>query len=175
MSPYLVDRYIMPLFPFAAMIVSLVLIKSFQAFSHGKRYLLLVVVLALGAVNVAVYDGAYLYRGYHKQLQVAEQYKELPCICLYDGQGFYYNLIEFTQYEKTLLLRLPELEARRETSDLSQIEQVILVRKQGVQENAALEALEKYGWTMESILMEETESVYGDTIYLCVRKTGTDW
>ena len=136
--------------------------------------MLLAVVLALGTVNVAAYDGTYLYRGYRRQLQVAEQHKELPCICLYDGQGFYYNLMEFTQYEKTLLLRLSELEVRQETSDLSQLEQVIVVKKQEVQESAVLGALEKYGWTMESILLGEAESVYGDTIYLCVRNREDD-
>lgn len=173
MSPYLVDRYIMPLFPFAAMLLALFLVKAFSGLGAFRRYLLLLPALALGIANLALYDGTYLYRGYERQLEVAEKYRELPCICLYDGLGYYYNLVEFAQYERTLLLTLAELEGRQESSDLTEPTEIVVLKKAGVEETEALEALGRYGWEVESELFSEGESVYGDTIYLCVRREGS--
>lgn len=170
MSPYLVDRYIMPLFPFAAMLLALFLVKIFSRAGVFWRCLLLLPTLALGIANLALYDGTYLYRGYERQLEVAEKYGELPCICLYDGLGYYYNLMEFTQYERTLLLTLAELEDRQEVSDLTEPTKIVVLKKAGVEEAEALKALGRYGWEVEEELFSEGESVYGDTIYLCVRQ-----
>ena len=171
MSPYLVDRYIMPLFPFAAMLLALVLGKLCRVFGKKGKYLLLVPTGALCILNVCLYDGEYLFRGYDRQLEVAERHRELPCICLYDGTGYYYNLEEFTRYEKTLLLKLPELEQRQNTSDLTSAEQIVVLRKSNVEEAGVLEALKKYGWEVEVVLLGENDSVYEDTLYLCVRKS----
>lgn len=170
MSPYLVDRYIMPLFPFAAMLEALFLVKAFGRLGASRRYLMLLPALALGVFHAASYDGTYLYRGYGKQLEIASQYREVPCVCLYEGVGYYYNLVEFTQYERTLLLTLPELEDRQETADLTEPEEIVVLKKAGVGEEEALEALARYGWEVESRLLSEGESVYGDTVYLCIRK-----
>lgn len=170
MSPYLVDRYIMPLFPFAAMLLALFLVRAFGSLGPGRRYLMVLPALVLGILNVASYDGTYLYRGYERQLEVAAQYGELPCVCLYDGLGYYYNLVEFTRYERTLLLTAAELENRQETADLTEPEKIVVLKKAGVEEEQALGALARYGWQVESLLLPEGESVYGDTVYLCTRK-----
>ncbi len=169
MSPYLVDRYLMPLFPFSAILLTLAIGTVCKTLHSGNRYWLLVPVCAVCVLNVWTYDGEYLFRGYHRQLEVAEQHEALPCICLYEGTGYYYNLEEFMCYERTLLLQLPELEGRQETSDLTALEQVVVVRKSNVEEGQALTALEKYGLEVEEILLEAGDSVYGDTVYLCVR------
>ena len=43
-----------------------------------------------------------------------------------------------------------------------------MVLKKGiVEEEAALAALEQYGWEVEKVLLPEEESVYRDTVYLC--------
>lgn len=166
MSPYLVDRYIMPLFPFAGIILTLLSVRILAGFPGKNPWWLLLPALLLGAVNLAGYDGEYLYRGYEKQFQVAEEYGELPCICLYDGVGYYYNLMEFTEYRETLLLKLPELEQRAERESLSGLGQAVVLRKGNVEEAAVLEALESYGLEVEQVLLSEEESVYGDTVYL---------
>ena len=134
-----------------------------------KTCFLLVPAVLLGIFQTAAYDGEYLYRGYEEQLETAEKYRELPCICLYDGLGYYYNLMEFTEYERTLLLRLPELEERKDTADLEQLSQIVVLKKSGVEEIRALEILEGYGWKVEEELLSAQDSVYGDTVYLCVR------
>lgn len=168
MSPYLVDRYIMPLFPFAAMGLALTVTKLLGAFRVKKRYLLLPVI-ALAVINVISYDGEYLYKGYEKQLEVARQYSGLPCICVYDGVGYYENLLEFTQYERTLLLRLGELTERQDTSDLTSLSRMVVLRKEGVEEEAVMEALASYGWKAQR-LFSAADSVHGDSLYLCVRE-----
>lgn len=172
MSPFLVDRYIMPLFPFAAVIMTLVLVRIFAAVPGVRFYWMLVPALILGVVNVSGYDGHYLYKGYGRQYEVAKAYAGLPCICVYDGEGYYYNLMEFTEYQETLLLHIWELEERADTADFERRGQVVVLRKSTVDETAVLEALGKYGWEVEEILMEGSESVYGDTIYLCGKAQG---
>ena len=163
----------MSLFPFMGMIVTLMSVYDFFAvFRVSSRWMLLPVLL-LGVVNVAGYDGHYLYQGYDRQLEVAKTYAGLPCIALYDGTGYYYNLLEFTEDQETLLLRIEELEERADTADFAQRQQVVVLRKQIVDEAEALDALRRYGWEVEEVLMEEGESVYGDTIYLCSRMEET--
>lgn len=172
MSPYLVDRYVMPLFPFAAMILAILFVRLFSALLPTGRYWALLPVLALGIVNVAAYDGSYLYRGYGRQLEIAEQYREIPCVCLYEGYGFYYNLMEFTQYERTLLLKLPELQQREDTSGWAELEQLVVLKKSELAEEEVADALGLYGWEIGEVLLEPGESVYGDAVYLCVRRGG---
>ena len=43
----------------------------------------------------------------------------------------------------------------------------MVLRKSTVDEAAVLEALRKYGWEVEEVLLESSESVYGHTVYLC--------
>ncbi len=170
MSPYLVDRYIMPLFPFVALAVALFLIL----FAHllekhsGEKYIFHVTcgaVLAMQLVHLGTYDGAYLYQGYDKQRQVAEQYEQYPCICVYDGVGYYENLQEFTYYDKTLLLKETELAQRNDVESIAQLDKVIVLVKQPVDWEPVFEILnQKYGLSYEEELLEN--SVYGDRVFL---------
>lgn len=168
-SPFLVDRYIMSVFPFLALLLAWLLCIVCMNFRKTGRYLMVIPVILIGILNIGTYDGEYLYQGYKDQLAIAEEYKELACICLYDGYGFYYNLLEFTEYEETLLLKLPELEQRQDTVTLTRPTQIVVLRKREVDEESALEALGMYGWEVENILLTPENSVYGDAVYLCVR------
>lgn len=168
MSPFLVDRYIMPLFPFVSLVVTLLLGWVIYGFQVRKRYLVLLPAVLLGAVSVASYEGDYLYRGYERQLEVARRYQDLPCVCLYEGVGYYYNLIEFTLYGETLLSTLPELQDRQDLLVPGE-EFLVVLRKAGVDEEEALETLLGHGYRVEQVLLTEEESVYGDTLYLCVK------
>lgn len=172
MAPYLVDRYIMPLFALLALLLAVTGARLAAAFLPDSRLslgkgILLLFALILGAVNVAGYDGEYLYQGYGRQLEVAKQYQDLPCICLYDGVGYYDNLPEFTRYTRTLLLTLPELEDRQDTAGLMNKDGIVVLKKPEVEEESALAALERYGLKVEEVLLPGEESVHGDTIYLC--------
>lgn len=168
LSPFLVDRYIMPLFPFGAMGIMLLLGGAFSVFQVRKRYLALLPAVALGVVSVAFYEGDYLYQGYDRQVETAGLYQDLPCVCLYEDVGYYYNLIEFTRYQETLLSTLSELQCRQEPLAPNGEVCLVVLRKAGVDEKEALEALLVHGYRVEQVLLRAEESVYGDTLYLCV-------
>ena len=162
MSPYLVDRYIMPLFPFAMMLCAFVLrnavdIAGSQMFALMDReklgvarssgnLLLAVLILMVCLGNLTGYDGSYLYAGYGQQVRDAEEFRDLPCICVYDGVGYYENLVEFTIYEKTLLVKYEELENRLERESLENLNKVAVIIKSNVDEQKVLTLLEEeYG------------------------------
>ena len=172
MSPYLVDRYIMPLFPFAALLFALLLciVGKKLAETAGWREAivgncLLLLVLVIQMFRLAAYDGEYLYAGYGEQEALAEEYAYLPCICVYTGVGYYENLPEFMHYTQTLLVKEEELENRTDTESVKALEQVIVLVKPGVEKEETMAVLrEEYGYTTEEILL--SEGVHGDTVYL---------
>ncbi len=170
MSPYLVDRYIMPLFPFVMLAGALLLVGMayYLERKSGERNILLVVCSAVVIAQLwqlLHYDGSYLYQGYEEQLQVAESYEGYPCICVYDGVGYYENLPEFTHYGQALLVKQDELANRQDTQSITSLEQVVVLLKVNADREAVTEILlEAYGFTLKEELL--TDGVHGDTILL---------
>ena len=161
MAPYLVDRYVMPLFPFVILAVTLgfAAVWKILAERHGflaqKPFLQLCWGMALLLQMAAVlrYDGSYLYRGYAGQERLAEEYAALPCICVYDGVGYYENLPEFTRYEKSLLLTLEQLRDREDKESIAALDEVMVLMKpsQAYAWEDVLEILQKqYGFSQEA-------------------------
>lgn len=179
MSPYLVDRYIMPLFPFAALILMFAVfgllanIKKMYDEKH-RKYLtgtVCVILILFRLWDLAGYDGSYLYRGYSEQLKTVAEYGGYPCICIYDGVRYYENLQEFTYYEKSLLVTLDELENRKEKDSIENLKQVVVLIKSNVDELKVLEILtENYGFKPEHEVWYEP-SAYGDVIYILGKDT----
>lgn len=130
---------------------------------------MIAVILLVQGVRLMHYDGEYLYKGYRQQVQLAEEYASLPCICVYAGVGYYENLPEFMYYNKTLLLTEKELEERRDTESLQDLDRVVVLIKPGVDEEAVLNKVqEKYGFSLEDTLL--SEGVHGDDIYLFAKE-----
>lgn len=175
MSPYLVDRYVMPMFPMIALLFALLLCclgKRLAKASGWKERLvgigLIALILVVQGLRLASYDGEYLYRGYGQQEQLAEEYASLPCICVYGGVGYYENLPEFMHYDKTLLVTAEELAERKDVDSLRMLDRVVVLIKPGVEEETVASVLrEKYGMEPEETLF--SEGVHGDNIYLYVR------
>lgn len=175
MSPYLVDRYVMPMFPMIALLFALLLCclgKRLAKASGWKERLvgigLIALILVVQGLRLASYDGEYLYRGYGQQEQLAEEYASLPCICVYAGVGYYENLPEFMHYDKTLLVTAEELAERKDVDSLRMLDRVVVLIKPGVEEETVASVLrEKYGMEPEETLF--SEGVHGDNIYLYVR------
>ena len=175
MSPYLVDRYVMPMFPMIALLFALLLCclgKRLAKASGWKERLvgigLIALILVVQGLRLASYDGEYLYRGYEQQEQLAEEYASLPCICVYAGVGYYENLPEFMHYDKTLLVTEEELAERKDVDSLRMLDRVVVLIKPGVEEETVASVLrEKYGMEPEETLF--SEGVHGDNIYLYVR------
>lgn len=180
MSPYLVDRYIMPLFPFAALILILTVFMLLEKLcgnaaegqtEHLTRTVCLILIL-FQVGNLVCYDGSYLYRGYSDQKADAREYAEYPCICVYQGVGYYENLLEFTCYEKSLLLTLEELANRKDRESIGELEQIAVLVKAGVDELEVLEILSvSYGFELERE-MEYQPSAYGDRLFIMVNSRG---
>ena len=175
MSPYLVDRYVMPMFPMIALLFALLLCclgKRLAKASGWKERLvgigLIALILVVQGLRLASYDGEYLYRGYGQQEQLAEEYASLPCICVYAGVGYYENLPEFMHYDRTLLVTAEELAERKDVDSLRMLDRVVVLIKPGVEEETVSSVLrEKYGMEPEETLL--SEGVHGDNIYLYVR------
>ena len=161
MSPYLVDRYIMPVFPFVILIGILSMVAVFAALKgrYGLtwqgRFIEVICAVALLAqmAGIFLYDGSYLYQGYSLQEYIAAKYSDYPCICIYDGVGYYENLPEFTHYKKTLLLTFDQLENRIDRSSIQELDTVAVL----VKDSSAYELIqvtdiltEQYGFSVES-------------------------
>lgn len=176
MSPYLVDRYIMPIFPFISLLLAILLYLFWKKISdisgwreRNVALCMIAAILLVQGVRLMHYDGEYLYKGYRQQVQLAEEYASLPCICVYAGVGYYENLPEFMYYNKTLLLTEKELEERRDTESLQELDRVVVLIKPGVDEEAVLNKVqEKYGFSLEDTLL--SEGVHGDDIYLFAKE-----
>ncbi len=165
MSPYLVDRYVMALFPFAAMALALIISWSAgQMRGKAGRWVAVICAALLCVVNVCSYSGEYLYKGYQAQEQIAKENAGLSCICIYAGYGYYENLKEFMQYEETLLLTLEELQTRQDRSSILEKDQVMILLKKGVAEEALTILTEEYGMEIEEVF--DVDSPYGDTLLI---------
>ncbi len=169
MAPYRVDRYMMPIFPFV--LFSLILI-IFLICRHAKRCGTAVAVLLvlLQAMETCNYDGDYLYTGYSGQLEVAEENADSACICVYAGVGYYENLVEFTDYEKTLLVTLDELNGRSDTESITELERVVVLVKYGVSVNDVENVMEeKYGFGRAELLYS-TGELTSDTVMMFAKR-----
>lgn len=165
MSPYMVDRYIMPVFPFAAMALTGLLIYLWRRLGPAGEGGVLWALLVVSCVSVFTYDGEYLYKGYGIQLQMAEEYASLPCICVYEGYGFYDNLLEFQTYDRTLLVKPSELEGRQ---DIGELPEVVILLKQNVEDREEVwEMLAGYGLRQQGWIIRGN-GVYGDILALFV-------
>ncbi|MCM1221865.1 MAG: phosphoethanolamine transferase CptA, partial [Lachnospiraceae bacterium] len=179
MSPYLVDRYMMPLFPFLAFILTLAVCRvGICCAGDGKDRIMpnrgvQLVSLLLAAVTVCCqlwdplrYQDSYLYKGYDEQLKIAEEYAQYPCICIYDGVGYYENLLEFARYDRTLLLTEEELADRADSQPgFLDADAVVVLLKHGTDREAVNRLMEYRGLHCEEVLLENGEA-YGDTVLL---------
>lgn len=173
MAPYLVDRYIMPLFPFVILLGTLFLVGTahyLEKENSGKKivYILCGAVLLMQLWGLIQYDGTYLYRNYEEQKAVAQEYAEYACICVYDGVGYYENLPELTHYEKTLLVTAAELAERQETASIASLDEVVVLIKPSVDRKKITQILEeKYHMAYGETLYDTREN--GDSVHLFVR------
>ncbi len=179
MSPYLVNRYIMPLFPLFILAVVASLCKGIGILAANQnkvkvaRFVMgvLVCVSVLRQVVILTdHESEYLYLGYDAQRELAEEYSDYPCICVYQGVGYYENLLEFTEYEKTLLVTTQELSDRQETESLTELTRAVVLVKAGLDRERIESVLEeKYGLYGVETLMNEG-APYGDSLFVVERR-----
>lgn len=172
MSPYLVDRYIMPLFPFTVLAGILFVLYDGGKDSKKINRVVCTLLLICQIIGLTQYDGSYMYSEYGTQRAMAEEYADLPCICVYEGVGYYENLLEFTSYEKTLLVTPEELKNRQDKASIDELEQVVVLLKEEVWTNKEYDVLadleKEYGLTIEKILFRGP-GAYGDQALLLTK------
>ncbi len=162
-APYYEDRYMMPLFPFA----SLLLIYALHAIGvriGAGRFLPMAGALALVVSGIVTVSPSYLYTGYAEQIAVSEAYADCECLCVYDGYGYYQNLVEFTNYASTLMVTEQELTERSKDATLVSADRLVVLLKNGIDESAVQEVLSSYGLQESAVLLKD--GVHGDTLYL---------
>jgi len=174
MSPYLVDRYIMPLFPFAALTTAAAVFVLLRALEknfrkEARRGLMPAVCVMLVLFQIYGlwrYDGSYLYQGYELQEAVTREYSRLPCICVYEGVGYYENLIEFTYYDKSLLVTYEELKNRKDRQSIEELDRVAVLIKREADPLKVLELLtDSYGFEVEGMGWR-AQGVHGDELFI---------
>ena len=164
MSPMYVDRYLMASFPFViSWLIPVFFVKPVR--KRAARIFIAGCMVLYWCVLVFTYDGEYLYKGYEQQVMKSEEYSDTACICLYEGYGFYDNLMEFTNYEKTLLVTPNELLERKDVDSINELQDVVLVVKSEVSQQLLDEVLEKYDLDIVEVLIEE--GAHLDSVYLC--------
>ena len=108
----------------------------------------------------------YLYTGYEEQLQVAEEYKDYPLVCLYQGYGFYENVMEMERYAQTMLVKPEELDSMDESRTVVTADGYVLIIKD-VSDDAGKEQLEQvmevFGGTEAELIYEG--GAFGDVVY----------
>lgn len=167
-APYYADRYLMPVFPLMALLMGAVLKKSLdfmkkylKAFGHKGVLIAFAVLLVLP--NLWTVKPAYWYQGYGLQEFMSGEHKDKACLCVYDGVGYYQNLMEFTNYKKTLLVTEEELYSRSRDEVLETEQEIVVLMKRNIDQEAVEEYLTKeYGYAPAQDMMRAT--VHGDVI-----------
>lgn len=169
MSPYFVDRYIMAVFPIVLLHIVWLWDKTASLCSnyvYAKAVILLAsaLIVLLQAVQMKG-QHTYLYTGYAQQLQVAEAYASYPLVCLYDGYGFYENVMEMERYEKTMLVKKAELQEMDEER-IAQAKDgyVVLIKYADAAHSQLKEVMDVFGGSDAQLLYEN--GAFSDVIYL---------
>lgn len=173
-APYYADRYLMPIFPLLALVTGILLQKSLDVLKRhlkafGRRGVLTVLAAFLVLPGLSMQTPEYLYEGYDIQERMAEEYSDRACVCVYEGVGYYQNLMEFTHYKDTLLVTKEELLGRSGDETLRQEQELVVLMKNNIDQNAVEEYLERnYGLYPAEYLIRT--SVHQDTVRLFRRK-----
>ncbi len=172
LSPFLVDRYVMPVFPLVTLLLVVGACGCLASLLREKiKKMTLLLTVLMGALILTQpfmpghTDNAYLYPEYAEQEEIAKEYAGIPCICVYEGVGYYENLPEFMQYEKTLLVTLPELQGREERDSIEALDQVAVLMKNKAWAKDVESVMKTYGLKPEAVAYE-TASEGGDYLLI---------
>lgn len=169
-APYYADRYLMPVFPLLALLVGVALSRSLDFLkgylkAFGHRGVLMVLALLLVLPNLNMVTPAYLYEGYGWQEWMSKEYGDRACLCVYEGVGYYQNLVEFTNYKETLMVTKEELFGRSHDEVLEEENELVVLMKNNIDQAAVEEYLaEEYGFVPAAYLIRE--SVHEDVVRL---------
>ena len=172
-SPYTVDRYMMPVFPIVSMCFSIGIAFTLafigdrfirtEGFRKGVYNFALILCGVMCIVLAAVSEPDYLFTGYSSQVSLSERYASHDALVVYDGTGFYRNVPELMNYSNCLLLKEDELSVYDER--IGAEHDLIVIEGIGVDRDRVMSELgSMYGFTSITVLMED--GVHGDRVCL---------
>lgn len=171
MSPFFVERYLMPVFPFAILLIVLAWEKGFLPLLSQKKYDILCAGLALLILLIQIpgrsWEQDYFHRDYEEQLAVAEQYSEYPMVLLYTGFTMYDNVWEMQKYKESIMVYEYELEMMQDSHREKTKDGYVTVIKypdDSDGERKLQEVMKAFGGRNAQLLGKW--DVHGDVVYL---------
>ncbi len=172
LSPHFVERYFMPVFPLAALLLVLTWERGLLHILQEKRYDLVCIAMAclLLAVQLPdrVWEEDYFRTGYKEQLAIAERYEEYPMVCLYPGYTFYENILEFQKYKQSILVQEHELAllspSHREVAQNGYVAVIKYPPLEDAGKAQLAKIMEAFGGSQVEFL--GIGKAYGDAVYL---------
>ncbi len=172
MSPHFVERYFMPVFPLAALLLVLAWEQGLLHILQEKRYDWVCIAMAclLLAVQLPdrVWEEDYFRTGYKEQLAIAERYEEYPMVCLYPGYSLYENILELQKYEQSILVQEHELAllspSHREPAQNGYVAVIKYPHEEDDGREQLAKIMEAFGGNQVEFLGRG--KAYGDAVYL---------
>ena len=164
-------RYIMPILPEIAILTVLGLYRIFanKKVAYG---------ITIGACLIVTINGMitneprYLYRGYNKYLEIANEYKELDFVYVVDNAFTYINSMpEFMTYDKSIIINMnyDKLDFLKEDKELQSQDQFVLSIKKWMNVDECLNKILEYtGFSHYEVLLDQEDDT-GSKIYLVSR------
>ncbi len=158
-------RYITPVLPLMAICFIVLiekLLSSINATERVQKIFIYSLVLVITITGLITSSPSYLYRGYNNYLKVAESYKELNFVYVYDNYFTHLNSVpEMTIYNKTLIINLYD-EKQKNTlytdEELKNCEKFVLSIKKWMNTEESLdEVLKLTGFKNAEILLDQED------------------
>ena len=134
--------------------------------------------ITIGACLIVTINGMitneprYLYRGYNKYLEIANEYKELDFVYVVDNAFTYINSMpEFMTYDKSIIINMnyDKLDFLKEDKELQSQDQFVLSIKKWMNVDECLNKILEYtGFSHYEVLLDQ-EDDNGSKIYLVSR------
>lgn len=164
-------RYIMPILPELAIIFALGVVQIFKnkKIAYG---ITLVLVLVITVNGIITNEPKYLYKGYSKYMEIAEQYKDLDLVYAVDNAFTHMtSMPEFLTYNKSLIINMnyDKLDFLKTDEELQSQDQFILTIKKWMNvEDTLNKILEYSGFSNYEVLLQQEDDT-GSIIYLVSR------
>lgn len=171
-------RYIMPILPIVSISIILLLnnilnnilkLKNASLKSNIKMVAILIIVFTISIVGFLTNKPKYLYLGYNKYIDIAEEYKDLNYVYICDNAFTYINSIpEFMIYNKTLILNTghDSFDILGTDSELQKQDRFILsIKKWTNVEDTLKKVLEASGFSKYEVLLNSNDDT-ASIIYL---------
>ena len=163
MSETAIIRYITILIPIISIILILILNEILNRITNKKiviTFTILVLILIPETYGLIKNKPRYLYEGYNKIKQIAEENKEMNLVYIVDNNFTYMNAMpEFLIYNKTLIINYNEdnLDILKENDELKD-EFILNIRKWMNYEEILREVLETSGYSSYEVLLDSNEN-----------------